>query len=103
MSLIRTEGCVHANTLNWRTQSRQEVRLCLNLCSWRVAPQPAHRVGENGRAVVGGMAPVAENGLVVVILELERRFHLLVGEVPVAELVVQIVAAVLQENADVFL
>src|SRR4051812_29632542 len=71
MSLIRGEACVHTNTLDWWVLARQQLRLRFNLCRWRVAPQPAHRVGENGRAVVGGVAAVAEDGFVVVVLELE--------------------------------
>ena len=42
----------------------------------------------------------AELELVVVALELQRRRHLLVGQRPVAVRVVEIVAAVLQEDAE---
>ena len=65
-----------------------------------VAPQPAQRFGQDRSAVLAVVAPVAEHELVVVLLVLQRRRHLLVGQRPVAVLVVQVARAVLQEDAD---
>src|SRR3954471_7835352 len=87
---------------SWHS-SRNIYLFRLDLCRGCVAPEPAHRVGKDGSTVVGGVAAVAKNGLVVVFLEFERRFHFLIGNVPVAELVDEIIAAVLQEDADVLL
>src|SRR6185436_8781090 len=39
------------------------------------APQPAQRLRQEGRAMFGGMATVAEFETVIVIHELERRSH----------------------------
>ena len=47
-----------------------------------------------------GVVAVAEDELDVVLLELQGFGHLLVGQGPVAVLVVQVVVAVLQEDAD---
>ena len=50
--------------------------------------------------MVAVVAAVAVDELVVVVAELQGRVHLLVAERPVAVLVVEVVAAVLQEDAD---
>ena len=47
-----------------------------------------------------GVAAVAEDGLIVVAGELQRGGHLLGGDEPVAELVIEIVGAILHEHAD---
>src|SRR5207302_10312720 len=65
-------------------------------------PQPAKRVRQDGAAVQAVVAAVAPGHLVVVALEFQGSCHLLVGEPPVAERIVQVAAAVLQEDADWF-
>src|SRR3954470_9981559 len=65
-----------------------------------VAPEPAERVGQDRAAVLAVVAPVAGDELVVVLGKLQRRRHLLVGEEPVAERIVQIVRPVLQKYSD---
>src|SRR5205085_10533833 len=78
--------------------------LCL-VC-WRsllrlvISPQPPHRVRQNGPAVFAVVAFGAPVGFVVVFGELQRRRHLLIRQEPVAMDVIQVVAAVLEENAD---
>ena len=75
----------------------------LGLDGGRIAPEPAHGVGQDGAAMFAGVVAVAPDGFVVVLLELQGRLHLQIGEIPVAGSVVEIVGAVLQEDADVFL
>src|SRR5262245_65475 len=65
-----------------------------------VAPEPAQRVGHDGATVLAAVEALAELEAVVVALELQGRRHLLVGQRPVAELVVQVLPAALQEHAD---
>ena len=48
------------------------------------------------------VAPLAEDELDVVLLELQRSVHLLFGQGPVAVLVVQVAGAALQEDAQWF-
>src|SRR5262249_1555420 len=65
-----------------------------------VAPQPAQRLRQDGAAVLAVVAAVAHHELVVVLHELQRRGHLLVRQRPVAVQVVEVVLAVLEEDAD---
>src|SRR5262245_55188864 len=65
----------------------------------KVAPQPAERLGQERAAVLVRVGAVAELEAVVVAAELARRRHLLVRERPVPVLVVEVVRAVLQEDA----
>src|SRR6516164_4291266 len=66
------------------------------------APEPDERFGQDRAAVDAVVAAVGPGGLVVVLLVLEGGFHLQVAEPPVAVLVVEVVGAVLEEDADVF-
>src|SRR5262245_28787829 len=72
------------------------------LCRRRLAPQPAQRIGQDRPAVLAVVAAVAPLHVVVVLLVLERRFHLQIAEPPVAVLVVQVGRPVLKEDADGF-
>ena len=65
-----------------------------------VAPEPAERVGQDGAAVLVAVEALAEDEFVVVPGERERLGHLLVGQGPVAVVVVEVVGAVLEEDAD---
>src|SRR5206468_3768826 len=65
------------------------------------APQPHQRLGQDAAAVQAVVAAVGPGGLVVVLLVLQGRFHLEIAEPPVAVLVVEVVGAVLEEDADV--
>ncbi len=65
-----------------------------------VPPEPAERVRQDGAAVAVAVEAVAVDELVIVVGELEGLGHLLVGQRPVAVIVVQVVAAVLEEGAD---
>src|SRR6266852_5430392 len=66
----------------------------------RSAPQPAQSVGQERAAVLVRVTAVAVLEAVVVAPELQRGRHLLVRERPVPELVVEVVRAVLEEDAD---
>ncbi len=72
--------------------------------AWRrlfhVAPEPTHGVGKDRRAVRAVVRALAEDELIVPPRKLERGRHLLVRERPVAELVIEIVFAVLEEHAN---
>src|SRR5262245_55885681 len=48
------------------------------------APEPAERIGEDGAAVFPVVAAVAVLELVIVLGELQRERHLLIGQGPVA-------------------
>ena len=65
-------------------------------------PDPAEGVGKDGAAVFAVVGAVAHDELVVVVFVFEGGSHLLVGERPVAELIVEICGAVLKENANGF-
>ena len=65
-----------------------------------VAPQPAQRVGKDRRRVPRVVLAVAPLVAHVVAGVLERRQHVLVGDEPAAGVVVQVVPAVLQEDAN---
>ena len=67
-----------------------------------ITPEPAEGIGEEGAAVFVGVATVAEVEAVVVFGEFEGGGHLLVGEGPVAVGVVEVVGAVLEEDAEGF-
>src|SRR5439155_17027357 len=56
--------------------------------------------GQNGASVLRRMAAVAENELVIVLGKLQGRGHLLVGQRPVAGVVIQIIGAILEKDAD---
>jgi len=65
-----------------------------------VSPEPAQRIGQDGAAVVGAVEAVTTDELVVVAREGQRLRQRLVRQRPVAVVVVQIVLAILQEDAD---
>jgi len=65
-----------------------------------VPPKPAEGIGENRAAVVPVMGAFSVNKFYVVVPKQKGRVHLFVAEGPVAVLVVEIVAAVLHENAE---
>src|SRR5882757_4413295 len=65
-----------------------------------VAPEPAEGVGEDGAALLAGVAAVAEDELIIVAGEFQGGGHVLGAEGPVAVEVVEVVAAVLEEDAD---
>ena len=82
-------------------RQRLPTNLSLVACfGLRTAPQPAERVGQDRPAVLAAVLAGAADELVVVVFEFQGRRHLLIGQPPVAELVVQIVAAVLKKDAD---
>lgn len=64
------------------------------------APEPAHGVGEDGGAVFAVVGAFASDELVIPVGEFEGCGHVLVGDPPTAELVIDIVFAVLEEDAD---
>src|SRR5262249_31432047 len=66
----------------------------------RVAPEPAQGARQNCTTVLTGVATVAPDRLVVVLLEFEGRFHLQVAEIPVPGRIVEVVRAILEEHAD---
>src|SRR5215510_4715911 len=76
----------------------------LLLCLRRLvsSPEPSQGIGQQGRAVFRCVGAIPKLEAVVVVHELERRSHLLVGQWPVAVLVVQVARAVLQEDPDRF-
>ena len=67
-----------------------------------IFPEPAHGVGKNLGGLLTVVPPVAPGVVDFVTGEDEGPFHFLIGHPPVAAVDVQVVAAVLQENADRF-
>src|SRR3954470_15829611 len=65
-----------------------------------LAPEPAERVGEDRLAVLAAVEALAVDEGVVIPLERQGLGHLLVGQGPVAVGVVEVVGAVLEEDAD---
>src|SRR4051794_27463116 len=65
-----------------------------------LAPEPAERVGQDGAAVSVAVETLAVDEPVVVPRELQGLGHLLVGQRPVAVGIVEVVGAILQEDAD---
>src|SRR5262249_15158552 len=65
-----------------------------------IAPQPAERIGQNGAAVLAVVGAVTEFETVIVLGEAQGQGHLLVGQGPVAEFVVQVLGPALQEHTD---
>src|SRR5262245_21890966 len=80
------------------------VRSARSLCrgSLSFPPQPAQRIRQDRPAVLAIVPLRAHLVLVVVFLEFQRQSHLLVGQRPVAVLVIQVFLASLEENADRF-
>src|ERR1700722_7353799 len=68
-----------------------------------IAPNPAHRVGEDRAAVLAAVNAFAVDEFVIVALVLQRRGHLLIRQWPVAELIVDVVGPVLQKDANLLL
>src|SRR5436309_9199335 len=68
-----------------------------------VAPEPAQRLRQNRAPMFAVVAFSAEVELVIVAAELQRSRHFLVGQRPVAMQVVEVLLAILQEDADWFL
>ena len=68
----------------------------------RGTPEPAEGIGQDRAAVLSAVAAGAEHELEIVAHERQRAGHLLVRQRPVAVEVVQVVRAVLQEDADRF-
>src|SRR5207249_789497 len=73
---------------------------CIPLWSSIGPPEPAERIGQDSAAMSVAVKAVAEDEVAVVSLIAQRRRHAQIGERPVAMLVVQVVLAVLQEDAD---
>ena len=67
-----------------------------------VAPQPAQCARKCGSAVGEAVIPAAVIGTVIVFAELQRRRHLLICQEPVAADVVNVIAAILQLDAEGF-
>src|SRR5687767_11942310 len=65
-----------------------------------LAPEPAQRVGKDRAAVFSTVPAVAEDELMIVAGELQRRGHFLVRERPVAVQIIEIIRAILQEDAE---
>src|SRR5690606_3483207 len=81
-------------------QSADETCWSLLLSLIPTAPQPAQRVGQDRAAVHAAMAAGSADKLVVVLFKLQCFRHLLVREPPVAVFVVDVVLAILQEDAE---
>src|SRR5262249_33462248 len=64
------------------------------------APEPAQRIGQDRAAMLAVMAAVAVLKFVIVLGKLQSERHLLIGEWPVAVLVIQIGGAGLEEEPD---
>src|ERR1700722_20464126 len=65
-----------------------------------VAPQPAERIGQDRSALLAVVPAIAVDKVVVVMSKLERGGHFLIRQRPIAELVVDVSRAVLQEHAN---
>src|SRR5438105_377830 len=63
-------------------------------------PEPAEGVGQDRAAVLVAVEAVPIDELVIIFGESQRLRHLLVGERPVAVIVVEVVGPVLEEDAD---
>src|SRR5438067_13903612 len=74
----------------WRDASLLHLRL----------PQPAQRFRQDGPAVLAVVPAIAHDEAVLVALVAQRRLHLEVAQRPGAMFVVQVVLAVLEEDAD---
>src|SRR5690606_33083786 len=65
-----------------------------------ISPQPTHRVGEQCRRMPTIVTALSPDVLYVVAGEHERSLHRLVGDPPISAINVQVVLAVLHEDAD---
>src|SRR5438552_382101 len=84
-----------------REANKESLHFCLLLtrCLRRLPPQPFQRLRQNRAAVFAVVRAITIDELVIVLLKLERQGHLLVSERPVAEQVVEVAGAVLEEDA----
>ena len=65
-----------------------------------IVPEPAHRLRENGGGVLAIMSAVAPGVVDVIAGEFERGEHLLVRKEPVAAVIVEVIAPILEEHTD---